>query len=490
MPTLLEILPEDLRDGLTPAEKVLLENAGKGAPADFRIDKKVLKGEPADYCLNVDDPDNPANSAIWGIERTIRAELLYWLCTNVQAIGLVHAKGINIRGAKVEGTINFDSATLLHPLGLSLCSLGNIGLLDSETRTIAFSGCSIKSLYADRLVVKGNLFLRGIKTKGDVRLPGAIIDGSLVCDGAEFDNPEDNAFFADQLVVKGSFSLSGVKAKGKVRLLSVEIGGQLDCTEAEFECKKGNAINLQNARINDLLFKKVRIVKGSLYFAGAHIAVLVDDETSWPKKSHGKLNLVGFEYSLFAGGQAPITAEKRLKWIRLQDPKYFSLQPYEQLAKVFRQMGHESDAREVQIAKNYDLYRFGKLSWHSRRWNEFLDFTVGYGYQPLRALLLLAFIAFVGMDVFLIPANMQPAKDRAFMNENYETRQELPKYYPEYNPLVYSLDTLIPVLDLHQEEYWIPKAGFVRGYLWVHIFCGWILTTLGIASLTGLINKE
>jgi hypothetical protein len=61
-------------------------------------------------------------------------------------------------------------------------------------------------------------------------------------------------------------------------------------------------------------------------------------------------------------------------------------------------------------------------------------------------------------------------------------------------------------VKLKVEEYWIPNAnrgplllrfdsfpllavgGLFRLYLWLHIIAGWILTTLWVGGLTGLIK--
>jgi len=71
--------------------------------------------------------------------------------------------------------------------------------------------------------------------------------------------------------------------------------------------------------------------------------------------------------------------------------------------------------------------------------------------------------------------------------------------YPRFNAFVYSLDTFVPILDLHQESAWMPQpmraeegswAGWARGYLWVHIIFGWIFTTLAVLGFTGLVKKD
>ncbi|WP_210407761.1 hypothetical protein, partial [Hydrocoleum sp. CS-953] len=68
----------------------------------------------------------------------------------------------------------------------------------------------------------------------------------------------------------------------------------------------------------------------------------------------------------------------------------------------------------------------------------------------------------------------------------------------------YSLDTFIPIVDLHQQTYWLPnpkkgreiplilfkvKTGaLLKWYLWVHIVFGWILTSLWVAGFSGLVR--
>ena len=65
----------------------------------------------------------------------------------------------------------------------------------------------------------------------------------------------------------------------------------------------------------------------------------------------------------------------------------------------------------------------------------------------------------------------------------------------EFNAFVYSLDVFLPIVKLHQEEFWLPTAGksygsYFRLYLWFHIGLGWLLSTLFVVSLTGVVKKE
>ena len=67
--------------------------------------------------------------------------------------------------------------------------------------------------------------------------------------------------------------------------------------------------------------------------------------------------------------------------------------------------------------------------------------------------------------------------------------------YPCLEPIMYSIDTFLPIVKLHQEEYWLPddskqNGSFYRAYLWLHIIFGWILTTIAVASFSGIVKKE
>jgi hypothetical protein len=60
---------------------------------------------------------------------------------------------------------------------------------------------------------------------------------------------------------------------------------------------------------------------------------------------------------------------------------------------------------------------------------------------------------------------------------------------PVFQPWIYSLDVLLPVVNLHQEEFWIPQ-GVVRWWAWLAILAGWLLTTVVVAALSGLLKKD
>ena len=69
-----------------------------------------------------------------------------------------------------------------------------------------------------------------------------------------------------------------------------------------------------------------------------------------------------------------------------------------------------------------------------------------------------------------------------------------PLSYPKFNALVYAFEVFVPLLNLHQAQYWLPNAkrgawgSVLRVYFWFHRIVGTVLSTLLVGALTGLIR--
>jgi hypothetical protein len=166
----------------------------------------------------------------------------------------------------------------------------------------------------------------------------------------------------------------------------------------------------------------------------------------------------------------------------LQPKEQFHPQPYEQLAKVLRQQGREEDARQILIAKNDERVRLAKMSRCSRLWHRFLGWSLGYGYRPWRPLWGALFFAILGVVFF----------GRGHRNDLMQMKDG--SLDRSFNLIVYTIDLFVPVVNFHQAEAWWPDAsrdrwgGWLRVYAWTHMAAGWVITTLLIVGLTGLVR--
>ena len=437
--------------------------------------------------------------------------------------------GVNLRGADIEGQLSCIGGKFINPNKMAFIGdsikveesilLANGFEAEGEVRlTGATIGGQLackngqfinpdgNAIIADELKVAGNVFLsEGFKAKGKVRLHSTTIGGDLNCDGGQFINPRGEAIDGDSLTVKGNvFLRNGFKAEGEVYLVSATIGGQLACTGGQFINADGKAINADSIKVDNHVFLSNHFkAEGKIDFVGAEIGgifqlhkvespekftidlrsaiigTLYDEPKSWP--NNGKLLLNGLTYSDFFD-KSPKDAKTRIEWIRRQyDPDnkedfQFRQQPYEQLAAVLKKSGNEDYAKEVLIAKNKDRLKWGpKFTFSRFLWYKILEYTIGYGYKPSRALLWVAVFIILGCILF-----------KTGYSKN--SLQSVTNDSPKFNSIVYSIDTFVPLVDLYQAKYWLPKSRLLRSYHWVHIAAGWILTTLLVVGLTGLVR--
>ena len=107
--SLIALVPDRLQP-LSEAEKRMLEVATKGEPA--------ICGQND----NDDDPTNaPGNGGNWPACRTIRADILEWLCTTDTASGEVSRQGIHLYAAKISGILKFAYTVIPFPLRFQRC---------------------------------------------------------------------------------------------------------------------------------------------------------------------------------------------------------------------------------------------------------------------------------------------------------------------------------------------------------------------------------
>jgi hypothetical protein len=347
--------------------------------------------------------------------------------------------------------------------------------------------------------------------------------GDLDCTGGNFDNSAGYALNAASINVGGNVSLERVSASGEVNMNDATIGDNLKCDNATFE-----AISVEDARISrDLWWTKIRDRTSSTRrrpdLTGATAANLVDDKTSWPPA--GKLDLDGFSYGHFEMRQdinVPQDAANRLRWLRLQNlsSRGVLTQPYTELANLLESEGDVRGARLVRIGMEDDLRR--NRRWYAQIWPWILKLTIGYGYEPwLGVWWAVGFILFGYLSFALgyRAGIVAPTDKAAFMDFQVN---KLSPGYQRFNAFTYSLDTFLPIINLGLKDKWMPnptlssgpnnmpgtllgdfvsahlphvaelqffKSGqALRVYFWCHLLIGWVLVTLIVAGLTGIIR--
>ncbi|MGO4632936.1 oxidoreductase [Streptomyces sp. 2RAF24] len=499
-------------DEMTPPERELWDAFPEGRRVDLRT--------------GVPDADAPAAGDRWGPDRTVRAAVVATLLlgANEDRSGTVAA--LRLTGARITGRLDLSGAEICHTFLLQGCRLDEaVQLHGATTRTIEITDSWVPGINAELARIEGDLDLRRSTLEGgSLILVNARMAGNLVISDARISGPEewavragglvlDGGVFGQRLTTQGGLRLPGAKLLSGLFLQGARLGNTAGVALAAgsmaastVDCSQGftaqGGVLLRRARIEGLLtfegahlngdgvaldcvsmhvgdfdYRTAAPLSGLVDLRSAQATWCQDSEQSWPRK----VLLEGFTYGSIRFGDAPSAAgddgppardevARRLAWVR-RNPAYVP-QPYEQLAGWYRQIGHDDDARRVLLAKQ--RHRRLTLSPPARVWGHLLDVTVGYGYRPWLAGVWLLALTLLGTLAFSTHSPSPVKRDEG----------------SPFQPLVYTLDLLIPLGGLGQRTGWYWPNSSLQWLAYLLIAFGWMLTTAIIAGITRTLQKN
>ena len=427
-------------------------------------------------------------------------------------------------GCSIDGDVLLMHARIGRDLNCERLRLRGSGSAANATR---------RRLDADSTRIGGDVLLTdGFEAVGEVRFMAARIGGDFRAGNARLTADLDDigargvALDLDRCRVGGSVRLdAGFSAAGQVRLQRARIGGDLDCSGAGFDAAgdaswgdNSAALLLDRARIGGAL--NLRQLQGPLQgasLADARAGALLDDASTWGQ--HHILD--GFRYTRLDAG-APTDAAMRLDWLGRQYAAHlgadFRPDPWHRLIKVLRHMGRGPSARDVAIGRERHLRRAGRiglgappgLRWIARIGHDVFGALAGYGHRPLRL------VASAGVVWLLCGGLYWAAAERGALAPSAALLlaephlaacrpdcAQWPVTLPEFQPLLYSLDVLVPLADLQQERHWAPARDVLARDLeawigtpplllliWAEALCGWVATLALLASLAKLTRRD
>jgi hypothetical protein len=368
------------------------------------------------------------------------------------------------------------------------------------------------------------------------------------------------------------FLRDGFIANRQVRLRNARIGGSLECWGGNFLETQAFSLAMDGASVAESVFLSDGFIATSaISFVGAKIGGIVDDQQSWEGRT---LLLDGFTWQRFGGKASTDAASRIRWLDRQPRPHLttdFRPQPWEQCAKVLAEMGHEREATKIRIEKRKRMrmldWRRSKSVWQKAKrvpsiiFDFILWLTVAYGYRPLLAglwLLGLWIAASLAFTSLVPPTVMTPTDARVYLastipdacrddwvsftppprptdapqrirwSETFRLpiddrggwpvpaswrdicNRAMPSEYTTFSPWVYTLDLLLPIVDLRQEKDWAPRVTDANGDVlaplwsgasiglghitrfgeWALILLGWVLSALLIGAVTGIIRRD
>ena len=394
---------------------------------------------------------------------------------------------VNLATASIGGHLTFNGATLSNPghcalnaewitvskslvCGTGFTSNGEIKLAAAQVGgQLLFLGASLSNpggaaLSADRIDIGQSLaFSDGSTAAGEMSMRGARITGHALFKGGRLSNPGGTALDAQSITVGTLLRFrESFAAEGQVSLEAANIGGPLVFDGVSLSNPGGSALNLTGALTGALSLCPTAPPSGAVELTYARTGSYTDDPQTWPET----LKLRGFTYDALENSK--VSVRERLRWLALHSGGY-TPQIYDQLAACYRSAGHDDAARRVAVAKQRHRRNvFSPLNW---LWY----ITVGYGYRT--------WLAAVWLAVFTIAGTL------AFSNAHSRHLLTPGPHAPAFHPLVYTLDTLLPVIDFGQKSAWTP-TGWALPWSWSLTAAGWLLTTAAVAALTGIFKRD
>ncbi len=244
------------------------------SPAETRVWHASRVGEHVDFLANKQPGGAEASTQIEA-SRTIRAGLLAQLLTGEGLAAGVAVRALWLRGARIQGHLNLESASLRCPLTLTDCQFDHaITLNQAVAPSISLSGSTVPAIEARQLVTHGNLELdEGFTALGGVSLEGAHIGGKLVCTGGQFQSKDGLALNADSVTIGLDLLCDGAfMASSEVRLFGAHIGGQFQCSGGQFSSSDGQALNADEVTVSQSVFLDDKFTaEGGVSLVGAHL---------------------------------------------------------------------------------------------------------------------------------------------------------------------------------------------------------------------------
>lgn len=419
---------------------------------------------------------------------------------NLHLNGAIFKGPVLFNGAIVSGQFQADSAQFLYkPWSNSDDNNKSAIFAKMRVQGDMFFGKAIFEGPADfaTVTVGGDVYFHEAKLEGSLDFNGSKIGGQLLANNTQFlsEKPEESVLdfrgmrVGDSVVFLNTTFESPLLMSDSV-MLDVWIENS---EEKPFQLSKlrlsrtliNRDLLIKNGHLKDLTAYSLKVngftrldnltIENRADIENSNFMTLHLSEVIWPQKK-GSIQLDAISYRNISAGHEN---DSWLKLVTLINRAEYSGNAYETLEAFFIRQGYRNRADRVFIERKWRERKGiskGFWSWPSKFKNLFLWAVVGYGRRPWLALLWSTVLIAFGSYMFW--------QEKGMVRKNSE------HFGIHYNPVWYSLDLFVPLVDLQTAKYWMPKQnrGFARNYIRLHTILGWLLIPIGVAAWTGIIR--
>ena len=455
-----------------------------------------------DYLEKLNKEDREEFLKSYGPKLRIRAGFLRKLLTGDFPDFHIHPHGVRIYNVLLEEPLNLEGTEVDQIFALlnSILQGGAVFRDSCFKKLLLFNKVNFAGK-ADfhRVRVAKNLVIQGSTFQGPVNFAGADIERQFNAKEAKFLNEEETAQLYGLKVGKIA-SFEGAVFKGPVDLSGADIGQAFNANKAKF-LKENEKIKLHDMKVGQAGFFYNVIFEGPVDLRYSNIQGLEFVKVKCPK-----VDLEGVTYNYIYAG------EDWRKLLQLLKKAPYHSQPYRQMETFLKQTGYPERGDEVFISgkrRAWKLYWDWKKPW---QWpgkileKILLDWGVGYGRHPGRIIYYSVFFIFLGTVIFLQPA--------VLTWEGGEAEKQIRLKQAFW----FSLDAYLPFVSLGPDKFYqlnrdtlislasfIPKgltSRFPKGlqdwltnrhlagttYFYLHQLAGYVLVSIGIAAVTGIVK--
>ncbi|MGH3379528.1 MAG: hypothetical protein ACRDP6_32815, partial [Actinoallomurus sp.] len=331
-----------------------------------------------------------------------------------------HLPGLDAATIRVDGVLRITGSRIPGPIRLGGAQISGAFFLDNADVGEQAPDQAERDpiLQLNHATINDDVWAPGLKLRGQLRLAGTTVTGTVNLDNADLSEPGGTVVDAANLTVGSNVRAWHLHARGMINLRGARIPGNLDLVGARLSNPGGTALRASSCVVGELWLRDAAPIDGSVSLRRSQLDLLHATPQVWP----ARVKLDGLTY----GTLTPrLPATQRLELLERNEDGYVP-HAYEQLAATYRRIGDDAQARLVQLAKQ--RRHRTTLSWYAKLWGHVQDATVGYGYRPTRAMTWLLGLLLIGTAAYGLhhPQPIEPGKA------------------PDFNALIYTLDCQAP----------------------------------------------